>query len=311
MKSAARLLGFLLGAALLLYFLYFCAVSFDWGALRRFASWSAVLAWLAATLLYCAVIPLSALAWQRLLPAGRRRGFGELCGIMGATQLAKYIPGNVAQFVGRSALSLGKGMPLPDFVASVTTETLLAVLAGLVVGVWGAGKGMVLPGPEWIWDGLPWLIAGLAVVVLAMPRLLVVLERPVGRGRWLSRVAAVRASLPRPSGQAFALAAYCGNYLLIGLGLFVLSGAVGLPFGYAELTAAFTLSWLVGFFSPGMPAGIGAREGAMALLLGGAGSTNGELAGIVLAMRLATITGDLAWFAMGGWLLSRRGEVNE
>lgn len=311
MKSGLRLLGFVVGAALLLYFLYFCAVSFDWSALRRLASWPTALAWLAATLLYCTVVPASAMAWRRLLPEGRKRGFGELCGIMGATQLAKYVPGNVAQFAGRSALSLGRGMPLPDFVASVTVETVLAVLAGLIVGMWGARVGMALPAPAWVGHALPWGVAALTIGLLATPRLLALLERPMQRRPWLSGVSALRASLPGLPAQAFAIAAYCGNYLLIGVGLLLLSRGVGLSFGYAELTAAFTLSWLIGFFSPGMPAGIGTREGAMALLLGGSGSGNAELAGIVLAMRLATISGDLAWFAIGGWLLSRRGGRNE
>lgn len=312
MKSGLRLLGFVVGGALLLYFLYFCAVSFDWSSLRRFVSWPAALAWLAATLLYCTVVPVSSMAWRRLLPEGRQRRFGELCGIMGATQLAKYVPGNVAQFAGRSALSLGRGMPLSDFLASVTVETALAVLAGLIVGMWGLRVGMALPAPAWVGHALPWVVIALTITVLATPRLLAALEGPMKRRRWLSGVVALRASLPGLPGQAFAIAAYCGNYLLIGFGLFLLSRAVGLSLGYAELTAAFTLSWLVGFFSPGMPAGIGAREGAMALLLGGAaGSGNGELAGIVLAMRLATVSGDLVWFAIGGWLLSRRGVVNE
>lgn len=311
MKSCLRTLGLVVGSALLLYFVYFFTFSFDWGALRRFVSWPAALAWLAATLLYCAVVPISAMAWQQLLPKGRKRALGELCGIMGATQLAKYVPGNVAQFVGRSALSLGKGMSLPDFFASVTVETLLAVMAGLIIGMWGAGVSMEFPAHAWVRHGLPWLVAGLAVAVLVMPRFLDALERSMKHSRWLPRVVALRTSLPGYPGQAFALAAYCCNYLLIGLGLGLLSGAVGLPFGYAELTAAFTLSWLIGFFSPGMPAGIGAREGAMVLLLGGSGSGNGELAGIVLAMRLVTITGDFAWFALGGWLLSRRGGGNE
>lgn len=307
MKPAIRVIGIVLGVALLAYFVHFCIVTFDWEALRRFASWRALLAWGVATLLYCSVVPMSALAWQRLLPASRQRSAIELCGILGATQLAKYVPGNVAQFLGRSALSLGKGMPLPDFVASVTVETVLAVLAGVVVGLWGAmaGDGLAVM-PEWVRQWLPWMLAGVVSIIIALPALAGLIAAWAQRRPVPSRVAGVVTSLPTPSAQAFALVAYCVNYLLIGVGLLLVARAVDLPYSYAELTAAFTLSWLVGFFSPGMPAGIGAREGAMTLLLGGAAAAIGELAGVVLVMRLATVAGDVVWFALGSWLLSGR-----
>ncbi|MFC3551568.1 lysylphosphatidylglycerol synthase domain-containing protein [Lysobacter cavernae] len=312
MRLGIRALGFAIGGGLLLYFLYFCIVSFDWDSLRHFASWTTCLALGGATLLYCAVVPLSAMAWGRLLPFGRRRSFIELCGVMGATQLAKYVPGNVAQFASRSALSIGRGMSMPDFIASVAVETLLAVLAGMIIAVCGVVFGIrLLMVPPWLEFWLPWVVAGSALVILAMPKLLAAFDGPMRSCRVFSPLVHLKASLPGFTVQVFALATYCLNYLLIGFGLLLISRSTGLQFGYAELTVAFTVSWLIGFLSPGMPAGIGAREGAMALALGSSTSGGGGLAGIVLAMRLATVVGDLIWFAVGGWLLSKHGGRHE
>src|SRR3546814_11891689 len=75
--------------------------------------------------------------------------------------------------------------------------------------------------------------------------------------------------LPGPGATLIAVTIYAGNYLLIGLGIWLLAIALGMAheIDYAMATSAFALSWILGFLAPGAPAGLGAREGLMVLIL--------------------------------------------
>jgi len=105
--------------------------------------------------------------------------------------------------------------------------------------------------------------------------------------------------------------AYCLNYAGIGLGVVLVSRgvAVGPVPGYLYLTAVFSIAWLAGFLAPGLPAGLGAREGVMALLLNGLMARE-DVLNVLVGMRLATVIGDLLCFVVGFAMLQlglRRG----
>jgi uncharacterized membrane protein YbhN (UPF0104 family) len=255
----------------------------------------------AAALLYAAIIPISGWAWARLLAAqGEVHRPGALALLMARTQLAKYLPGNVAQHALRLALALRAGIRLPVHVSTVLQETLLAIAASLLVGVVAMASdprgrallaGLDLPGAGWM------LAAGLAAIVVGG----VVLPRLARRWRPLALLA-----LPAPTVSAQALLAYALNYLLIGVGLTLLARAIGLPatLGLAAATGAFALSWILGFLAPGTPAGLGVREGLMVALLAGAAPDPQVLVFVVLA-RVSTMLGDGLCF-MVGWGASAR-----
>ncbi len=82
------------------------------------------------TMLYVLLIPTTALAWTWLLramyqPARYRR----MLPIMAITQFGKYLPGNVAQHIGRIALARTAGVSLPAALFSVAYEMLLMLVA--------------------------------------------------------------------------------------------------------------------------------------------------------------------------------------
>ena len=94
--------------------------------------------------------------------------------------------------------------------------------------------------------------------------------------------------------------------LIAGAGLSVL--ALGLfpdaPIDYALLTAAFALAWVVGFVTPGAPAGLGVREALLlAMLSHGMGASNASL--LIVALRIATTLGDMLCFALGLAMMPR------
>ena len=91
-------------------------------------------AMLSAVAFYALIIPVSAFAWTRILSdLDERWSLWQLSCIMGSTQLAKYVPGNIAQHIARVSLALKQGMKTGAFTTSVAVETALAILACLVV----------------------------------------------------------------------------------------------------------------------------------------------------------------------------------
>lgn len=314
MKHLYRVLGSLVALAVMLVFAVYV-----WHALRGhdlmvYANPRSLLAIVAAALIYCCAIPLTALAWRGLLrDVGTERSWRELIAILGLTQIAKYVPGNVGQYVGRAALSIKRGIGVRPFTVTVLLEILLTIAAALCVGVCtgmlsGAGLTVVRS------QGLQLLIVAGLVAIAATGVLLFRQLVP----RVLRRFAPQQAQLlegnllPGKYSIARAFLLYCGTSLCVGVALIVLAGML-LPAAKHEywlLLASFALAWIVGFVTPGAPAGLGVREGLLLLMLGpvyGAAS-----AGVVIiALRIATTLGDLLWCIAGLLLLSRHASAAE
>lgn len=309
MKRLGHILGTLAALALAVYFVWFAVRSMDSQALASLNSPGLLAAVVVASLMYALVIPISAWAWSRLLARqGESWRVGRLAGLMGIMQLAKYVPGNVAQHASRAALALRAGMGGRALAVTVVQETVLATAASLMVGL--PALALSAPGLTQIPEAarVPMLVAGalLGLAVLVLGSVTFEPARLSGhRSRWL-RALGGAGGLPGPATTLPAIAAYMVNYLVIGLGLWFVARAAVLPaqVDLALVTAAFSLAWLLGFLAPGAPAGLGVREGIMLILLAGAAPDTDLLLFVMLA-RAVTMLGDGLCFA-GGWLESFR-----
>lgn len=286
------------------YFIQAAFRSLDAATLRAALSSPGVLAaTLIASALYALIIPITGIAWRGLLlRQGESQPTSRLITILGLTQAAKYVPGNVAQHASRVELARRSGIPIPAYITSVIHETALAVAASIVVGCialacskTGWGQTHSIEHAELLWAGL---IGSLLVCIAACVRF-----DPSSRLR-SSRYSTLRhlgpfLSLPGRSPTLRALSAYSLNYLLVGSGVWLIAIALDLSnnVDFPLAVAAFSLSWLLGFLAPGAPAGLGAREAIMLLLLAGTASDE-MLVLLVTLSRVATLIGDLAVFAL-------------
>jgi uncharacterized membrane protein YbhN (UPF0104 family) len=312
MKGSWKALGFVATLALVAYFAWFAAHAFDVEALKALRYPRVAAAMLLAVLLYATIIPVSAFAWQRLLrQQGESWRTRELARMMGLTQLAKYIPGNVAQLVSRAALALRAGMNSRVYAISLLQESVLAVAASLIVGF-----GMLALSASGLAQ-LPYAARG-PVVVLGITSAVVVLvlcsfELPArelrAHRRWWVRAIGHAGGLPGAAVGLPALAAYCINFLVIGLAIWIIAQALQLPTSvdFAMLTAAFALSWTLGYLAPGAPAGIGVRDATMLLLMGSV-AADAQLLLLVLLVRIMTTLGDGVCFVVA-WLGARNAEI--
>jgi len=312
-KPLLRALGWIFAVVATAYFLWFAFRSFRSIDLSGVSLPGVALAFVAATLLYSAIVPISAWAWERLLlDLGTRARFGELFAIFAATQIAKYVPGSVAQPLGRVALSAARGYSKLSLAVSISIETLLAALAGVASSCllvfddsrWNPA-GQLLHAQHSLAIGVGLLIAAVVAVWLTLPVLLRLWHRfaPGSTGT----------QAPRTQTLLLCFAVYVANYVLIGFALYIVAIAISgarIAADPAFYIGAFSLAWLVGFVAPGAPAGLGVREAVLTSILGQVHDAGATLA-IVLLLRLATVAGDGAISACGAWAYRRLGSIEE
>lgn len=303
MKRWVRYFGLLLSLVATVAFAAYAARTLRGQDLSQFVSLKAISGIVIAAIGSSVVIPLSALAWQRLLKdTGVDKSWSELSIIMSITQLAKYLPGNVGQHIGRAAMSIGRGIPVRPYTVSVMVEAVLALVAAIIVGVTGCGlSGMSAGILERHGTGKLSTIVILAcalllAIILARHALPIVLRR-LKPDRDPDSAKNV---LPGNGALLFALVTYVLNYAVLGAGV-VIMVLMLLPGQHSQwllLTGSFALAWVVGFLTPGAPAGLGVREGIMLALLQSTYSGPDAIL-IVIALRLATTLGDILCFLVG------------
>lgn len=261
----------LLGVVFVAYRLvvYFDQISFqDW----RSSIWVGTAA-LAA--LYAAFNFMLALGWRNLI-----RDLGYECGqrwcirVYADTQLAKYLPGNIFHYAGRQALGMDSEIPQASILLSSILEiTVISLVAACFTP-------LVVP---LLWPVFTNELA--AVVFLTFISIgtiiLLVLKR-----RFL-----YQAVLAYGGYVVFSASIFVGVFVLVG-------GAVSSFWELVSVAAAFTISWLAGLLMPGAPAGLGVRESALLLLLGGVASEPTLLSAVVLG-RIVTTLGDLLFYLFG------------
>jgi hypothetical protein len=192
------------------------------------------------------------------------------------TQFGKYLPGNVAQYVGRHVWMRRHGLSHETLVVCALGEAALLVGASLIWSAW------LLPEKMFVW--LAWIVAIVGVAVSAT--LLRALRR---RWVWL----ADRLDQVRPEWITAAFGTYVVFFGLMALTLLVVAGVYRAPLSL--LAAAAAISWAAGYFVIGAPAGLGVREAAFVSLLAGKMPEN-EVLLMVAAFRVATFGGDLLVF---------------
>lgn len=300
MKWLWRIAGGILAIGLAGYFLWFCWQNLNLVELvAAIAEPRTALAMVVASVCYMSIYPLAGWAWHHLLNRqGEHHRIGKLTLWLGITQLAKYIPGNIAQHAGRALVALRNGMGARALLTTCLQEMLLALAASIVIGVVALNLSTAQLEEPSLHLALQLMVGGSLAVCLAFflsPSEKITNSLPplVQRGLyWIG-------GLPGYQTTLRCLLAYAGNYLMVGLGIWLLALSLGLgeQISFSLATAAFALSWALGFLAPGAPAGLGAREGIMLLILQGHGDADKILL-LVLLSRAVSMAGDFLTFLL-------------
>jgi uncharacterized membrane protein YbhN (UPF0104 family) len=240
----------------------------------------------ALAVVYGAANLLLARGWLHLL-----HGFGVDAAwrwtvrVYAQSQLAKYVPGNIFQFVGRQAMGVAAGIGNAPLAKSTIAELLILAAAGamfvpLVAPVLARWAGFDAAAQVAVWAGPP-------ATLLAMGAALLVIRGQAG-------VHAARAALSYLSFVALSSAVFTCCFALL---------AGGVPVANTSLIiGSYVAAWLLGLVTPGAPAGLGIREVVLLALLDGLTDPATILLAVVLG-RVVTVSGDLGFFLIGGVIL--------
>jgi glycosyltransferase 2 family protein len=199
----------------------------------------------------------------------------------GRSQLAKYIPGNIFQFVGRQALGMSAGLEASSLAKSMVIELVLLSFAGICFGC------LILPSlmPSF---GICNALLLMLVMVSCVSYLI---NLNFGKIILLSFLY-----------QLFFLVISGSVFLILLLDQSSLAN-IDLTF-YMIVLSIYVIAWLIGLYTPGAPAGMGVREVALIFMLGVLFSEN-EILNAVVLVRLVNITGDFLFFLVASLIPSK------
>jgi uncharacterized membrane protein YbhN (UPF0104 family) len=295
MKRILYAIGMVASVVSVIFFVR--ALSRHWGALSAI-HWDSqlLLACVFSMLIYVSTYIISALAWQRILLAlgGYLRAAHALRVLM-LSQIAKYLPGNVAHHIGRVALARGAGVATDVAIGSMLLETLLVIAAGAVASLPAFALLRRIVAQRW--TAADSVLNGAAIPAAFLLFLVVC---TLAAWYWCRRRPNPIARSPRAFGAlAIAWCGYCLSFVLGGSALFLVCSAISVaPGPWMATLGVYAAAWLLGFLVPGSPAGLGVRE--VVLLLGLTpiyGASSATMATGLL--RLVTVAGDGLAFLVG------------
>jgi len=254
-----------------------------------------------------------AIPWASLRHLGSRFSYSKATAIYFFTQIFKYLPGGIWAFPGRVAVYQLLGVGSAQSVVSVFRETTAMFLGAAFVGMTGLLQGLALS------DGLR-LAIGLGV--LASAAVILLIQMP-----WVwkifssfklfstSPLSAYTEVTPEQSNIAWLPWTFLGSmcfWFLFGLPFRQLAIAIFpqiMSFSWLEASAIFALAWCAGFVVVFIPAGIGVREGALALLLANIMPVGAALS-LALLARASWIVAEGFWILITMVWVSRTPELS-
>jgi len=245
---------------------------------------------------------LTMIGWKTLLrDLGSDLHLAPASGVYFVGQLGKYLPGSLWSVLVQADIASHLKVPRRRTAVTGLLALGLALLTGLLVGLPAASFLLTSSSASFDW----WLLLGIPIlVVLCVPKLLnaiiakmlrVIKREPLEHG--LSAAAVLRAVV------IFILV-----WVAFGLHTLLLARAVaGDASPHPDLTTAamtgYALSVSLGMLTIVLPAGLGAREGLLTLILSTAMPTPAAAAVAIMSRFIVTIVDVVA--ALGGWLYAR------
>lgn len=255
-------------------------------ALQQLAWWSAALAVLSSF----GYVFLTMLSWRALLNGlGRPVGARAAATVFFTSQVAKYLPGGVWNFVAAAEAGVEHQVSRRRSLTVLLTSMLVSILTGLVFAVL-----TLAVGPGGVRDDYGWTAVFLPVlaVLLAPP----VLNRLIDVLLRLAKREPLETRLTWGALGAAVLWSFAA-WLLAGLQVWLLLTAMGMDADVGSFllaTGGYALAWTVGFLVFFVPAGIGVREVVLGAVLAGHLGQGAVLAVILLSRILLTIA-DIGW----------------
>lgn len=258
------------------------------------------------TLIYSGTVIFGGIPWKNVVKGllGCDLKYSEVALVYTKSNIFKYIPGNVFQYVGRNELAVKKNLKHSDVALSTLIDAFWNIFSMMLVAVllawgkmyaWMKEQGGISKSSLLILGAI--IGVGIIVFVIVYRKKKQVLCDVISKiFNWKF------------------IGVLAGNFVfymiqgLINAGLYVgiFSVLSGNRYSLEDTFACMgvmLIAFVAGFITPGAPGGVGIREAVSLFLLGGMISESVILSGIII-MRILSIVGDLLSFAIV-WLVSR------
>jgi len=234
--------------------------------------------------------------WRALALAGAAISYRLGLSLYLRTQIARYLPGGIWDVVGRFVLGQEAGVSKRSMAASIGLEMGLQILSGSVFLLLALALVQDLDSQRYLWIGV--LVALATLIVLSPP----IFTFLVNSGLKLLRKPPLTMHLTYLSLVLLFLARLL-SHAMVGLGFYLFTlGLTPTPLSHAPiLISSYVGSWLVGYLAVLVPMGIGVREGALVLLLGGK-LPFAVITASAVGYRVLIAIRDLLAAALGVWL---------
>ena len=262
------------------------------------------------TLTYFVSTLIGGLSWFILLRSAGEEQIHLLrvISIICLSQIGKYVPGNVAHYIGRVVLAKKYKLGITNTLFTIFIETVwvMAVAALLALVAVAAIGNHIFSEVPYLPRG--WMFAGIIIAAIVSPLLTHLMFKKIA-GWWAVRSKVEMQSVRMPSAGTFwrVWLLYIINYSVLGLVLLLIAEQVFNNYSgnILLLSGIFAVAWIVGFITPGAPAGLGIREVVLVAAL--APVYGHEYAvGIAAVLRIVTVLGDCVAFLLGlaiaGWV---------
>ncbi|NQX88530.1 MAG: flippase-like domain-containing protein [Halioglobus sp.] len=278
-----------------------------WSQRHAFNNWELspefIFAFILSSVIYCAAGVCIAIAWKltirRFDPDVVPRS--SMLEVYTSTQLAKYLPGNVAHIAGRHMAARAQGYSHSGLILATLYELLgilsvVGIISGIALGAFSERNLIAHPNLYFV-PLLGCLLPAFATAHKFFPQLFNSL-----------RLHTLPVNVGLPKLLTFLYLIYGAFFVLAGWSLLILcyaslnSASIG---DTTYIIFAFSLAWVLGYLTPGAPSGLGVREIALVYLLS---SSMTESDAVILAaiFRLSTFAGDILLWLVTRFLTSRQ-----
>lgn len=268
----------------------------DWSA---FANGRAIGTIGICTLIQTGVILFMTLPWLlfiRIL-SGTKIPMRDALPVYTRSNLMKYVPGNVFQYVGRNQLAADLQISHVDVACSTLLDIVFCLITPFLLALVLMRKDMLQLFRMYQRNFLIILAAGAAVLILAFLLLHWKFREPLKRYFAKYRKLLSRKTIP----QILLVFLLYVAQNLISTAMYAIPAVLLCDVPAEQLglfLGTYLFSWIVGFITPGAPGGIGIREAVMTLMCGSFLGTETIVLYAVI-MRIISTFGDVLAFLIG------------
>lgn len=273
------------------------------------------LSYIAIVTLYCICVLLGPIPWKNninFFTFDKKLRFSDVVGVYTKSNIYKYLPGNIFQYVGRNELAIQKSIShkvvafstILDIVGIVFSTLLLSVILGKNnLEIWMVENNFFTFGK---------IVILMIIVLVALAILLVLYTKAQESFQqvlihlWNKKFSFIKMFIINFSIYAIQSLLNAGLYLWIFL---VISSEAYQLENLMVYLGVIMISFVIGYITPGAPGGIGIREAVILFFLQEMIAEKTILTGTII-MRFFAIIGDVLVFLII-WLIHKLKELHQ